>query len=254
VDENGMLTAVAVQGNSGGPLISKTNVVYGVTTGYLPHVNPNRTVYVCATDVCGFIRAVVPFGWVMWQPAGGRQQPPSVIEVPQDRTLPDREAGDRIVALEKRISALADRVAALEMARDNAPAPAPPREDNPVIGDRGPAGAAGRDGKPGRDGERGSQGPAGRDGSDATDGQILRQIQIWLAKNTDLVRGKDGRDGADGSSGPAGLRGPAGPQGPAGRISVLATWDDGKVIADLQDLRDGDVVKIPFKKRISEPK
>ena len=251
VDENGLLTAVAVQGNSGGPLISRTNVIYGVTTGYSPPRNPNRTVYVCAADICGFVRSVVPFGWVMWQPVDRPQPPPAVIEVPQDRTIPDRESAARVAALEKQVAALTDRVMALELAGGP---PAVPKGEIPVVGERGPAGPAGRDGKPGRDGDRGPQGEAGRDGADATDGQILRQVQLWLTKNIDLVRGKDGRDGIDGQVGPAGLRGPAGPAGPPGRISVLATWDDGKVIADLQDLRDGDVVKIPFKKRITEPK
>jgi hypothetical protein len=224
LESDGRMTAVAVHGNSGGPVLGKDNVIYGVTTGYSPVVNPNRTVFVCATDCGNFIKSVVPFGWVMWaNPQNQTPNQPQIRSVPPPVTVfPDRESTARIVALERQVASLTDRIVALESARRVEPDPPP--QEIPVPG---------KDGKP---------------GADASDVQVMRAVQAWVAKNLDVIKGRDGPGGADGLPG---RDGPAGPRGQAGLINVIVRWADGTAISEFKDVNSGSRIAVELDKTVN---
>lgn len=237
------LTAVAAQGNSGGPVTSsKDNSVYGVTVATCGQ-SGGRTLFVGASDVATFVKSVVPFNWVLWRdpqvnfvvprpdPIGGG----SMAGIGGGARIGGYGGGtgggiggsmgigvfgpgkagcqcggcaQRFAALEARIIALEAKIAVIN------PSPIPPPSPLPDGTIQGPQGPRGPPGVAGRDGEQGPPGEPGRDGQNATDTQVARIVQSWISKNAASIRGQDGEDG------PPGPRGPQGPPGTPGEGSA----------------------------------
>lgn len=114
--------------------------------------------------------------------------------------------------------AVADRVAALPVAKDGAP---------------------GKDGQPGRDGKDGTP---GRDAVSADPGSIAEQVTERVMRALDSIPkpkdGVDGRDGAKGEQGPAGKDGDPGANGKDG--SPGAKGDKGDAGRDGKDGNPGE--------------